>query len=70
MHYKRIFSESWLMFLAPEKKADMAILTLKSGRNEFHFNNTWEKAKFISKNVKSWINKNGQENEEIQLNEL
>ena len=29
----------------------------------------WEKAKFISQNVKGWIKKDGQENKEIQFKE-
>ena len=51
------------------KKADMTISTLKNCRNEFNFTNIWEKAKFISQNVKGWIKKGGQENEEIQFKE-
>ena len=48
----------------------LALKRLKNSRNEFNRKNIWKKAKFISQNVKSWIKKDGQENEEIQFNEL
>ena len=68
MYYVRIFKELVDVFNAP-KKADMTISTLKNCRNEFNFTNVREKAKFISQNVKCWIKKDGQENEQIQFKE-
>ena len=63
------FQEKLVDVFNARKKPDTTISTLKNGRNEFNFTNICEKAKFISENVKSWIKKDGQENEEIQFEE-
>ena len=44
----------------------MTISTLKNYRGGFNFTNRWEKAKFISKNVKIWTKTN---RDEIQFKE-
>ena len=51
------------------KKSDMTTSTLKNCRNECNFTSIWEKATFISQNVKCWIKKDGQQNEETQFKE-
>ena len=64
------FQEKLVDVFNARKKADMTISTLKNCRNEFNFTNIWEKAKFISQNVKGWIKRMDRKMRKFNLRNL